>query len=81
MGSIIAAIIALAGVGISTAVSASSQNKALEQQESAWREQMDAENEQRKKDNQARAMKMFQNTVNQSSLYKNQVGSLWAGRK
>lgn len=77
---IIAGVVAL-GVGISAVVQSSSADKALNQQDKAWREQMDIEETQRKKDNQARAMQMFENTINRSTKYKQQTASLWSGRR
>ncbi|HUX57164.1 MAG TPA: hypothetical protein VMV77_09325 [Bacteroidales bacterium] len=77
---IVAGVVALAGVVISSAVQSSSADKALKQQDSAWREQMDIEEKQRKKDNQFRAMQAMENTINRSTKYKQQVASLWSGR-
>lgn len=88
---IIAGICALGGAIISSAVSSSSADKALKAQEKwakeanlqsqeNWREEMRVAEEQRKKDNLARSMQMFQSALNKNAEYKQQVASLWAGR-
>lgn len=78
---IIAGVLALAGTVISAGVQSSTAKDVQKKQDAAWREQMAIEEKQRKRDNMARGMQMFQDTINRSEFYKQQVGKLWSGRR
>jgi hypothetical protein len=81
MGTIIAAIISLAGVAISAGVSSSSSKKAMAMQESAWREEMEQKERDRVERRRARAIQTFEDTINKSDQYKKFASSLWSGRR
>lgn len=78
---VIAGILGLTGVVAGGAIQARSATKAGEMAREDWREMMAIEEEQRKKDNLRETMKLFQNTINKSTVYKSQVGALWSGRR
>jgi len=72
---------ALGGAIGGAVISSRATKKAGELSYEAWREQMLKDEEQRKKDNLRESMKMFENTINRSQLYKKQTASLWSGRR
>lgn len=89
--SIFLGVLALGATITSAAVSSSNTDKAIKSQEKMaaqanqmsqenWKAQMEAEAEQRRKDNLARSVQMFQDTINRNDQYKKQVASLWSGR-
>lgn len=80
MGTVIAAIIALAGVAISTSVSSSNQKKALNAENAAWREELAIEEKQRKVQNRAKQVETLQNSINKNQQLRQSTAKAWSGR-
>ena len=77
---IVAAMISVAGIAFSTAVSSSQQEVAMSKQEQAWRDQLEAEEEEKRNARADRRRDRFQDMINKSGMYKKNVGALWGGR-